>query len=791
MSSNGSDLSAKVRDNILYNLKLVIKKLLFNATATQTTSFQSSDVTHSLCYVLEAIFLFGLKSPYSTNKVVDPATNTKVVAPSFWPFVLKFTHSDVSTQLGALKFITNETGLCRSWIRMALNDGLFSSYVELILNGEMKIRKKFYNKEAFWFQSDQVAMITGLLFGIDNYKFEIAHNVSLLNSWGTTPLELAGYFKVTNLPVLFPPDSIPKTVPAAASKKPEETQAEPVRYVDQDVSATTAGDLDIVITRRRRKKKNGKSKKTFSTTSSSRASTESLHTSLVDIADRSSKNLEGSEFNMEEEQSQAGSSVSGSKTPDDLNQSNLEKAIESESKVKLEDEDTFDDDLSLAKVTIAERNDPVQERNEKVQKGEPEAEDSGRQMEARFSPEPMAEVYHFDASVMFAVDDDASAIASMSSITGGANDADVSDFSQRVTPSPPGNVIANRDGTWTDTARSSPNLYALMGLPHIGNRIVRNESTSVPRIPEVACEPVSSEAHQNPSELHLRVNKEEKSREPSGSSQDFELIPQPGVDKHDLNESITSDFKSIYTTLTHEKGLPSQNYMCKGCSSPIGTIYGKFKVCAFDSKYYCARCHSDDEAVIPAYIVNNWDFTPYKVCCAAKTFLTEVENEPLIDFDVINNNLYEYIQPLRVMFDKRKRLKYAANYLFSCSETTSNEVKSRLWPKDYMLSNLHLYSVQDLLQIQTGYLQTHLQRVLDFCIRHISTCVVCKQKGFICEICRESEIIYAFDVEGTATCEKCHTVFHKRCKSDYAPCPKCVRRASYTMHRTMGFGAVA
>ena len=209
------------------------------------------------------------------------------------------------------------------------------------------------------------------------------------------------------------------------------------------------------------------------------------------------------------------------------------------------------------------------------------------------------------------------------------------------------------------------------------------------------------------------------------------------------------------------------------------------QVCAYDSCYYCSRCHCNDEAVIPALIVHNWDFTPQKVSCAAKTFLCEMENEPLIDFDQINNNLYDFIAPLREMYERRKRLKYAANYLFACSENASNEVRSRLWPKDYMLNNLHLYSVHDLLQLQTGYLAVHLQKVLDFCIKHIFGCILCREKGFICEICRSNEIIYAFNVDHTVSCETCFTVFHKACKSDYAPCPTCRRRSDYTLNRSL------
>ena len=47
--------------------------------------------------------------------------------------------------------------------------------------------------------------------GIENLKFDLAYNVSLLNSWGVTPLELSGYIKVSPLPVLCSADSLTRS----------------------------------------------------------------------------------------------------------------------------------------------------------------------------------------------------------------------------------------------------------------------------------------------------------------------------------------------------------------------------------------------------------------------------------------------------------------------------------------------------------------------------------------------------------------------------------------------------
>lgn len=41
-------------------------------------------------------------------------------------------------------------------------------------------------------------------------------------------------------------------------------------------------------------------------------------------------------------------------------------------------------------------------------------------------------------------------------------------------------------------------------------------------------------------------------------------------------------------------------------------VYGKARVCAFDGSYYCYECHENDESVIPARVVHNWDFRKHK-----------------------------------------------------------------------------------------------------------------------------------------------------------------------------------
>ena len=57
---------------------------------------------------------------------------------------------------------------------------------------------------------------------------------------------------------------------------------------------------------------------------------------------------------------------------------------------------------------------------------------------------------------------------------------------------------------------------------------------------------------------------------------------------------MPEEFKNAIFSISNEEGLPSQNYKCYQCDTPIGIIYGPAAVCCFTGKYYCSKCHIND-----------------------------------------------------------------------------------------------------------------------------------------------------------------------------------------------------
>ncbi|KAM9254994.1 pleckstrin homology domain-containing family M member 1 [Cariama cristata] len=228
-----------------------------------------------------------------------------------------------------------------------------------------------------------------------------------------------------------------------------------------------------------------------------------------------------------------------------------------------------------------------------------------------------------------------------------------------------------------------------------------------------------------------------------------------------------------------EKGLDSQSFICAGCSRQIGFSFAKPKLCAFSGLYYCDSCHRDDETVIPSRLIHNWDLTKRGVSQQALKFLTQIRNQPLIDLKLVNESLYDHVERMGRIRRSREQLKLLGDYLIMCRSGALKELSKRLDHRHYLLECPHKYSVADLRQIADGVFETFLQSLLQFASHHVYNCDLCTQRGFICQICNSSDIIFPFEFDTTTRCNECKTVFHQGCQASARSCPRCERRQRY------------
>nr|XP_020476956.1 pleckstrin homology domain-containing family M member 3 isoform X2 [Monopterus albus] len=241
-------------------------------------------------------------------------------------------------------------------------------------------------------------------------------------------------------------------------------------------------------------------------------------------------------------------------------------------------------------------------------------------------------------------------------------------------------------------------------------------------------------------------------------------------------QSVTTSFLSILTCLAVEKGLTAQSFRCAGCQRPVGLSRGKAKVCCYSGWYYCQSCHQDNSFLIPARLLHNWDTSKHKVSKQAKEFLEFVYEEPLLDIQQLNPCLYEHCEPLSTVLRLRQQLQSLRAYLFSCRATIAEDLRRRIFPREYLLQHIHLYSVADLQQVIDGKLAPFLSKVIKFASSHVFSCSLCREKGFICELCHNGQVIYPFQENATKRCDGCGAVFHAECRQKAQPCPRCVLR---------------
>ncbi|XP_064094869.1 differentially expressed in FDCP 8 homolog A-like isoform X2 [Macrobrachium nipponense] len=252
---------------------------------------------------------------------------------------------------------------------------------------------------------------------------------------------------------------------------------------------------------------------------------------------------------------------------------------------------------------------------------------------------------------------------------------------------------------------------------------------------------------------------------------------------------------SYILSICPEVGLSAQNYRCAECRRLITNKYFRvFKKngkevqrkenawseprrCDYSGLYYCPACHWNSRVVLPARVVHNWDFEERVVSRQAKQFLLLMKNKPVLNVERINGYLFKFVDELGTVKKLREDLLVMKQYLGTCRSAQESRMLRQLEERQHFVENAHMYSLQDLIDTNSGQLVDYLKKVHETFSNHIKNeCLVCQGKGYICEICDVSEIIFPFD-GGVVICNGCSTVLHHFCyTSRSTTCPRCLRQ---------------
>jgi len=227
-------------------------------------------------------------------------------------------------------------------------------------------------------------------------------------------------------------------------------------------------------------------------------------------------------------------------------------------------------------------------------------------------------------------------------------------------------------------------------------------------------------------------------------------------------------------TICPELSLVEQGYECAECFSKFHPL-GGHRLCDYVGKWYCQACHWGYSSPIPARILNNWDFSPKQVCQATHQYLNLMRKKPVIDLEKISPSLCVISAELSAICRQRITVLEMKKYLMVCRLATDLKLLRMLEERQHFVDNEFMYSLQDLLDLHSGVLVTWLGNILENWQDHILACILCRAKGFVCELCPDKEeLIFAF-TPGTETCPDCSAVYHRECFRNCENCPRCER----------------
>lgn len=252
------------------------------------------------------------------------------------------------------------------------------------------------------------------------------------------------------------------------------------------------------------------------------------------------------------------------------------------------------------------------------------------------------------------------------------------------------------------------------------------------------------------------------------------------------NQVVTS---GLQTHICPEGGLSAQGYKCSDCSCEIGFqgFFAKARVCDYTGLYYCPECHKEEQMVIPARVIQNWDFSPRSVSQGSKETLSILHERPIIDLQACNPLLNNHVEEIKEFSRLRHSMKLMTKFLFQCRFAAKEpKLLSRLEDRPYLYKTENIYSLRDLLELKDGTLLPIAEAAQDAWERHIrKECLLCSAKGSYCELCNSKQVIFPFDV-GVSQCSKCKAALHTSCLQGRVSdgCPRCDRIAEYSRRNT-------
>lgn len=234
--------------------------------------------------------------------------------------------------------------------------------------------------------------------------------------------------------------------------------------------------------------------------------------------------------------------------------------------------------------------------------------------------------------------------------------------------------------------------------------------------------------------------------------------------------------------------LELQHYNCAGCHRHLDagrtllqelaqTIgWNKPRFCSYTGQLFCASCHTNDTAVLPARVLHHWDFSLYPISQLAKAYLDSIYDQPMLCVSAVNPFLFSKVPALLNIMSVRKKI--AA--MLPCVQCPfRNSILKGLGVRRYLLDGNDFFALRDLVDLSKGAFAALPVKVLTISNRileHITEqCLVCYDGGVPCaarQACDDPlSLIFPFQEDEATKCSLCGSIFHKQCFRKISVCP--------------------
>ncbi|PKA61707.1 hypothetical protein AXF42_Ash008537 [Apostasia shenzhenica] len=234
--------------------------------------------------------------------------------------------------------------------------------------------------------------------------------------------------------------------------------------------------------------------------------------------------------------------------------------------------------------------------------------------------------------------------------------------------------------------------------------------------------------------------------------------------------------------------LEIQQYKCAGCRRHLDAGktflrelvqtfgWNRPRFCEYTGQLFCASCHSNDVAVLPARVLHYWDFSLYPVSQLAKAFLESIYDKPMLCVSAVNPFLFSKIPALLHVMGFRKKIGAMLPYVIC---PFRNSIQKSLGIRRHLLESNDFFALRDLVDLSKGpfsALPVMVENISNLILEHITQqCLICYDAGVACaarQACHDpSSMIFPFQETEAEKCSSCGSIYHKACFVNLLGCP--------------------